>query len=190
MIKKKVLLICLSVLVVASVAVKAQYVYIIRARNVGYFFATSNTLNFNFYNETVSLNVIAGNLSTTVNNLGITADWGIFRFTALNTTQLRVSYDVPILKVTGDSGNTLRPIRSGSTVTIAINDDVQIIWNRVIEPSLPFAFILGVIGLVCCFGGPLYTIQKSKEKKYRDAFVTGLTVTVLGLALVISWLYG
>lgn len=143
-----------------------------------------------FYGESIRLNILTGYLNSTANRLRVAADWGILRFVSLNTTQIRITYDVPILKVTGDNGNTLRPIRSGSTITVNANDDVQIIWNRVIEPSLPFAFILGVIGLVCCFGGPLYTIQKSKEKKYRDAFVTGLTVTVLGLALVISWLYG
>lgn len=70
--------------------------------------------------------------------------------------------------------------------------NLKITW-RVVSRSewwLPMMFILGIIGLLCMFGGPIYGIYEVKHGEYYDGFRTGLVVTVLGLALFIAWLWG
>jgi len=138
----------------------------------------------------VRLTIASGLFNSTTNRLRFDANSGFYRFTALNNTSFSLVYTVELVQVQGDQNNDLRAVLSGALITVNAGNNVLINWYTPLEPALPFLFILGVVGLMSMFAGPLYAIQKSKEKKYREGFVTGLTITVLGIALVLSWLYG
>ena len=55
--------------------------------------------------------------------------------------------------------------------------------------SFPIMSIMGIIGLLCMFGGPLYGISKFKKKEYYSGAIVGLIFFVLGFALFIAWLW-
>ena len=77
------------------------------------------------------------------------------------------------------------------SASIATGDKVKIIWSGpIIEPLYPIIFAIGMIGLVAMFIGPLYGLNEMKKRRYRDGFVYGLSITVIGLALFIAWLWG
>lgn len=54
---------------------------------------------------------------------------------------------------------------------------------------LPIMSIMGLIGLVSMFGGPLYGVSKFRKKEYRDGAIVGLIFFVVGFALFIAWLW-
>jgi hypothetical protein len=66
------------------------------------------------------------------------------------------------------------------------------IWKAITVGSvflLPIMFIIGMVGLFAMFLGPLYCIEKLKEKDYYDAFKLGTVITIIGIALFIAWLW-
>lgn len=72
---------------------------------------------------------------------------------------------------------------------IASNETVRLTITFEIEPLFPLMFILGMIGLALMFAGPLYAVHQLKQKKYREAFISGIVVTSIGVALVLAWLW-
>jgi len=54
---------------------------------------------------------------------------------------------------------------------------------------IPIMSIMGIIGLVSMFAGPLYGISKFKKHEYYGGAIVGLVVFVLGFALFIAWLW-
>lgn len=55
---------------------------------------------------------------------------------------------------------------------------------------VPIIFIFGMVGLGCMFVGPVYAINKLKQKEYRHGLVWGVIITALGFSLFIAWLFG
>ena len=50
-------------------------------------------------------------------------------------------------------------------------------------------FVFGMVGLGAMIVGPLYAINKIKNREYLEALKTGTVVTVIGIALFIAWLW-
>ena len=159
-------------------------------QNIQVLFPSGSSLAFqNDINSNVTLLIITGILNSSENKLGLNSGGGFFRFTALNDTQIKITYSNCAVKVGGDQGNELRIINSGSTITASTGDSVLIVWDRQIEPWLPMMFIFGMVGLGAMIGGPLYAINKIKKREYLEALRTGTIVTVIGIALFIAWLW-
>jgi len=159
-------------------------------QNIQVLFPSGSSLAFqNDINSNVTLLIITGILNSSENKLGLNSGGGFFRFTALNDTQIKITYSNCTVKVGGDQGNELRIINSGSTITVSTGDSVLIVWDKQIGPWLPMLFIFGMVGLGAMIGGPLYAINKIKKREYLEALRTGTIVTVIGIALFIAWLW-
>lgn len=65
----------------------------------------------------------------------------------------------------------------------------QAITEIAITWWLPMTFILGMCGLVMMFTGPLIAIHKAKNHEYYEAIRLGVTITAIGFALVVAWLW-
>ena len=159
-------------------------------QNIQVLFPSGSSLAFqNDVNSNVTLLIITGILNSSENKLGLNSGGGFFHFTALNDTQIKITYSNCTVKVGGDQGNELRIINSGSTIIANAGDSVLIVWDKQIEPWLPMMFIFGMVGLGAMIGGPLYAINKIKKRQYLEALRAGTIVTVIGIALFIAWLW-
>ena len=141
-------------------------------------------------NQIVTLEIETGVLNSSQNTVRLDSNGGYFGFTALNATQITIDFvGIDTVQVAGDQNNENHIIASGTTITIDAGNNVVISWNFIIKPWLPFLFIIGMIGLGASFAGPLYTVNKIKEKEYYEGFRTGLILTVIGIAFVLAWLW-
>jgi len=169
---------------------KASTVYV-SSTDFNVLILSGTTLQFqNDVDKLVTLEVTSGLLNSTTNKLYIYDGGGQFRFNALNDSTIKISYTVPNVKVNGDQDNNLRVIKSDSSITVSAGNQVSIVWDMVYAPLLPIMFIIGMFGLGSLFGGPLYAIHQIRQRKYRDALVNGIVITVLGVAFVLAWLWG
>jgi len=73
-------------------------------------------------------------------------------------------------------------------------DTALSIYFTAVEPynllPVPIIFIFGMVGLACMFVGPIYGINKIKQKEYRQGLVWAIIITALGFSLFIAWLFG
>jgi len=145
----------------------------------------------NDVNKTVTVTVVSGLINSTSSKVTIYDGGGSYRFTSLNNTQIRITYSgIDTVTISGAQGSTqTTTVTSGDTFQVNAGDNVLISWVHTLPPVLPLMFIIGVTGLGAMLGGPLYTIQLIKAHKYESALVNGLTITVLGVALFIAWLW-
>lgn len=74
------------------------------------------------------------------------------------------------------------------TVSWSANEQVSLYWNSILEPILPFGFILGMVGLGSMFGGTLWTVKKIKDHEFNEAITEGFVIALLGIALFMAWL--
>jgi len=105
------------------------------------------------------------------------------------------------LTFTSQDSATLRPINASIIVNnekftgptqIQNGDEIIIQWGAiwpVFEPIIPIMFIIGMTGLFAMFIGPAYCIQQIKKRNYWEAAVHGFTITSIGVALFIAWLW-
>ena len=84
-------------------------------------------------------------------------------------------------------GNDIRGVENGSIHSIDVGNTVTVYWNVIVEPFVPYMFILGMIGLVAMFGGPILAIKMMKDNP-RWALTQGIMFTVLGMGLFMAWL--
>ena len=144
----------------------------------------------NDVNKTVIVTVVSGLINSTSSKVTIYDGGGSYRFTSLNNTQIMITYSVDSVTISGIQGSTETiTVTSGDTFQVNAGDNVLISWVQTLPPILPLMFIVGMTGLGAMLGGPLYTIQLIKAHKYESALVNGLTITVLGVALFIAWLW-
>jgi len=81
-------------------------------------------------------------------------------------------------------------VHDGAT-RINNGDNVKIRWAApAFEPYTPIMFVIGMGGLFAMFVGPAYCIQMVKKGRYWDAAVNGFTITAIGVAFFIAWLWG
>jgi len=67
--------------------------------------------------------------------------------------------------------------------------NIQIEWLREPWPLTKIKFFLGILGFILVFLSPTYTIKKMKEKEYLDGMVIGFILFIIGVALIIGWLW-
>jgi len=144
----------------------------------------------NDVNKTVIVTVVSGLINSTSSKVTIYDGGGSYHFTSQNNTQIMITYSVDSVTISGIQGSSeTTTVTSGDTFQVDAGDNVLISWVRTLPPILPLMFIIGMTGLGAMLGGPLYTIQLIKAHKYESALVNGLTITVLGVALFIAWLW-
>jgi ABC-type antimicrobial peptide transport system permease subunit len=99
--------------------------------------------------------------------------------------------DNATITLTGTGINTRINGERAYTASIVQGNTYTIEWGFS-EPQfwLPVLFIIGMLGLGCLMGGPLYIIQKIKEHKYYPDMLNGITITIIGFAFFIAWLWG
>jgi len=153
-------------------------------------FPTNSKLCFqNDVENYLTIEVVEGTLNLTDFNFHLDSGGGYFKFATPTPVSIKIVCSNLTVKVSGDQGNELRSIDSGSIITTNAGDRILIIWDRQIEPLLPMMFIFGIVGLGAMIGGPLYAINKIKKREYLEALRTGTIVTVIGISLFIAWLW-
>lgn len=71
----------------------------------------------------------------------------------------------------------------------AIN--LQIQWeHQPIELWMPIMPILGMVGFIFIAIAPIYTIQEIKNKHYGNGMLMGMLLFLIGMGLIIGWLWG
>lgn len=143
----------------------------------------------NDVNKTVTLLVTNGLLNGTNCAITMGKDSGIFSFVALDDADLKITFSVSDVQVSGDQNNTDRPITSGEVITVKNGDHVTISWLELIQPLVPMMFIFGMVGLVGIFAGPVYVVKKFQKKEYREGAVTGLIIMAISFSFLIAWLW-
>lgn len=115
---------------------------------------------------------------------------GSFVFTANETASFQLSFTVDRVEVSGDQGNSNRIITNNTEITVNQSDKVVIVWRIMIQPLLPYMFILGMIGLLSMFGGLMYPIALyRKEHDIVEAIKKFCIFFFLGLGLFMAWLF-
>ena len=155
-------------------------------------FPTTSSLQFqNAVNRTVTLHVLNGVLNSTTNSISIHESGGYFCFTALNDTQIEITYEgVNVVQVSGDQGHEQRIIPSGTVITVNKGNNVRIGWTITLEVWLPVTLALGIAGFGMLVASPTYTFYKIKQREYSSAFCWGFLMFIIGIGLVIVWLWG
>lgn len=155
-------------------------------------FPAASSLQFqNDVNKTVTLHVLSGVLNSTTNMLSLDEAGGSFRFTALNDTQIKISFEgVNVVGVSGDQGNERRVIASGTVITVDKGDTVVVDWFVPLPVWLPVTLAMGIFGFILLGASPTYTFYKIKEREYSSAFCWGFLMFIIGIGLVICWLWG
>jgi len=155
-------------------------------------FPSTSTLQFqNDINKTVKLHVLNGVLNSMINTISLYESGGYFSFTALNDIQIEIIYEgVNIVQVSGDQGHEQRSIDSGTVITVNKGDNVRIGWTTTLEIWLPVTLALGIAGFGMLVASPTYTFYKIKQREYSSAFCWGFLMFIIGIGLVIVWLWG
>jgi hypothetical protein len=132
---------------------------------------------------TITLTVTSGTLNGTSGTFAMYPTSGRLTFT---------SQEAGAITLTSTSNATNFRINGEVASSASIVDGLNYVieWSF-LEPTLllPIMFILGMFGLGSMFAGPIYGIYKVKHDEYYEGFRTGLVVTVLGIALMIAWLW-
>jgi len=126
--------------------------------------------------------VDSGTLNGTNGSIQMTEDRGKLTFTSQDTATLR-PINATII-VNNESFTDPTQIQSGDKVTI----QWRAVWP-IFEPIIPIMFIIGMAGLFGMFIGPAYCIHQIKKRNYWEAAVHGFTITAIGVALFIAWLW-
>jgi len=109
-------------------------------------------------------------------------DRGELSFTSQDSATIKAPK--VIIFVNGNKFNEMASFTSGDSVVVKWE------WWRVYEPHVPIMFIIGLGGLFAMFVGPAYSIHMIKKRRYWDAAVNGFTITAIGVAFFIAWLWG
>jgi len=126
--------------------------------------------------------VDSGTMNGTNGFISMTEDSGKLTFTSQDIATLRPINATIIVNNKRFTGPT--QIQNGDKVTI----QWRAVWP-IFEPIVPIMFIIGMAGLFAMFIGPAYCIQQIKKRNYWEAAVHGFTITAIGVALFIAWLW-
>ena len=174
-------------LLLFGVLVLAWFTVAIKAPSYSDLHIYASSIGFqNTPDRYVTLTTTSGMLNCSNASLTIGDDRGVFTFMANET----VTFTVAFANGTRCLINSVQTINGGSSGSLSQNSVNRVEWQVLVEPWLPFLFILGVIGIGCMFGGPLYTVHLIKKGDYREAFTQGTIFLALGFGLVLAWLWG
>ena len=165
---------------------------IVSGSNFTVYFPSISSLAFqNDIDRTITLTTTSGILNGTSGQLSMAENSGTLQFFSLDNAVIKVEYTLidGNVQVNGDQNKTAHRLESGESFTIELGNTITLSWVTPLQPLLPYIFILGMIGLLCTFAGPIYGIYQVKHQEYYEGFRTGLVITVLGVALTIAWLW-
>jgi len=114
---------------------------------------------------------------------------GYLRFIATDNCQLRVIY-FNLTKVTVTINQKSQVWQNNTAIFVSSGDDVLIEWGVIFEPYIPIGFIFGMAGFLGMFLGPCYCIYKLKQRDYYEGAINGFLITLIGICLVLAWLWG
>lgn len=142
------------------------------------------------YLKIVTLTCTSGDLNTTNNRIVIHDSGGEFFFVSNESVTIEFTYDVDNVKIRGQQNTTeFRHVPTNSSVEIAKNDKVFIVWDIFIKEWFPLMFCFGMFGFVAMIGGPVWLVKSAKKRNMKSV-VNALIVTTVGIAFVIAWLWG
>jgi len=136
----------------------------------------------------VTLNVINGTLNGSSVEVWITYNnGGKFSFNALDNCVVQLDLEtIANIKIQGPGGtgtyetDAIYPIETGQSYVFY--------WNSSLMPILPIMFIIGLIGLLFCFVGPIYLIMKIRERD-MDGVKIGIIICAFAFAFVVAWVW-
>lgn len=86
-------------------------------------------------------------------------------------------------------GQTATQYNSTRILGTTINGDSLLFgWGKVIEPLLPYMFIIGVVGIFTFFGGLLWAAARIRDGDYIDGLRKGVIFCSIGFGLIWGWL--
>jgi hypothetical protein len=66
--------------------------------------------------------------------------------------------------------------------------DYDITWFSTLAPALPLMLICGIIGLVLLVAGPMYLINKLRQRD-GEGLKVGIILCAVGFALTVAWIW-
>jgi hypothetical protein len=155
------------------------------------YFPLASSFQFQQDTATLLMNVTSGNLNSTSNNIIqqyglLSSDWKwIWNLVALEDCSIQLIFpnDTTYCYI---NKNT---INSTYILNVTSGDTIEIIWENQYSAPIPFAFIMGIVGLGCLIVGPWMFIKKMREKDYDKAMTSGLLIAFLGFALFVGWVF-
>jgi len=158
----------------ANVAAPTFFLYIEDTGSVGF----QNQQEYN-----VTLTVSSGALNCSNASLSMDLNHGRLVFMNNESASFTTIFNVSRLIINGVL------VESGVVTSQVTNDVTVIEWWIMIEPWVPYLFILGMIGLGSMFGGSLYGIHLFKKREYQWALVQAVTFIAVGFGLFIAWVF-
>ena len=158
----------------ANVAAPTFQIYIGNTGSLGF----QNQMEYN-----VTLTVSSGALNCSNASLSMDLNHGRLVFMNNESAAFTTIFSVSRLTINGGL------VESGVSTSQVQNDVTIIEWWIMIEPWVPYLFILGMIGLGSMFGGSLYTVHLFKKREYQWALVQGVTFIAVGFGLFIAWVF-
>jgi len=160
-------------------------------------FENGGSLGFQIaINETVTLTITSGLLSSTTNALKLTRSDGYFHFTAINNTQIKITYEgVDQVFVSGDQNKGNRLIYSDTTITVLTGNNVQISWHFQPWSLIDNYFMLGVglTGIIMLIAGPTMFartfIKHGLDSDSIEWLGYSMLMVVMGFGFLVVWLW-
>jgi len=168
--------------------VKASKVPVVSGSNFNIYLASGDELQFQhlaideWIDEfTAKVKVGSGILNGTSGRIEMWRNEGELTFLSLDMATL----------VPSNASIIVNGVVHNGTTTINNGDNVKIRWAAPgVEAYVPIMFVIGMGGLFAMFVGPAYCIHMVKKRRYWDAAVNGFTITAIGVAFFIAWLWG
>lgn len=161
------------------------------------YFESTSSLGFQMdINKTVILQITSGLLNSTTYSFNLNSGGGHFQFTAINDTQITISYEgLDQVSVSGDQNNAQRVISSDTSITVDTSNNVRISWR-----DLPFSVIddyfmlgVGLTGIIMLIAGPTIFartfIKHGLDSESIEWLGYGMLFVVLGFGFVVVWLW-
>lgn len=114
---------------------------------------------------------------------------GYFKFLSNETFDLQLTFSNMKVSLSGDQGQANRQITNKTVYPVNAGNTIVVSWVIILQPWVPYLFILGMIGLGSMFGGSLYSIHLFKKREYQWALVQAVTFIAVGFGLFISWVF-
>lgn len=131
----------------------------------------------------VAIQPVNGTWNATNCNLWMAQNYGgHLSFTSNEIVTLMFTLSIDNVKVNGVMVGT------GENVTLPASGVHTVEWSYTLNPYLPFGLILGILGACFLLVGPLYIIYQFRHHEYK-ALITGLVITLVGIAFIIGWLW-
>jgi len=147
-------------------------------------------------NKTVMLQIETGLLNSSENTVQVDSGGGYFYFTALNNTQITISYvGIDQVYVSGDQNSGNRLIGTDTSITVEIGNNVRISWRYLPWSLIDNYFMLGVglAGIIMLISGPTWFartfVKHGLDTETIEHLGYGMLMMIMGFGFVVVWLW-